>query len=179
MKINIGAGNKKFEGFLNCDYSNYFPQDYIFDLEKDKFPFKDNSITHVIAHHVLEHLGEGYFHCLKELYRVCKDGAIIFIKVPHYRHENFFHDPTHKRPITKNGLTLFSKEFNTTNGSSASKLGLMYDIDFKVIDYKEVLDRNHNMFNNLKNLTLNEILEFTKDKVNIIEETIIYLQVIK
>jgi SAM-dependent methyltransferase len=180
MKINIGAGGTKYNGFLNCDNSNIFPQDYIFDLEKDKFPFEDNSVTHVIAHHILEHLGDGYFHCLKELYRVCKNGAIIYIRVPHYKHDDFFHDPTHKRPITRNGFLFFDKEYCLVNSHySFSKLALIYGVDFREVEYEEVLDRDHSMFNSLKDLDIHGILNSTKDMINVIQETRISLQVVK
>ena len=180
MKINIGAGNTKFDGFLNCDNSNVFPQDYIFDLEKDKFPFEDNSVTHVIAHHILEHLGDGYFHCLKELYRVCKNNAIIYVIVPHYRHDDFFHDPTHKRPITRRSINFFDKDYCLKYSQYPfSKLALIYNVNFRVVAYDEILDKYHSMYDSLKNSSLDEILEFAKHKVNVITETRMNLQVIK
>ena len=66
MKLNIGAGDTKLEGFITFDYDKKASPDYIVDLERDRFPLEDNSVETVIAHHTLEHLGDGYFHCLKE-----------------------------------------------------------------------------------------------------------------
>jgi predicted SAM-dependent methyltransferase len=48
MKINIGAGSTNYPGFLNCDYSDIFNPEYVFDLERDVFPFEDNSVDEVI-----------------------------------------------------------------------------------------------------------------------------------
>jgi predicted SAM-dependent methyltransferase len=112
MRISIGSGEKRIDDFINCDYDPLTNPDYCFDLEKDPFPFPDNSVDEVLASHVLEHLGDGYFHCIKELYRVCKHGAVIHVNVPHHRNDNFADDPTHKRPITVRGLKLFSKSFS-------------------------------------------------------------------
>ena len=56
MKINIGGGDQKYEGFLNCDYDKNCNPDFCFNLETDKFPFDDNTVEQVIAHHVLEHM---------------------------------------------------------------------------------------------------------------------------
>jgi predicted SAM-dependent methyltransferase len=62
MKLNIGAGDVKLSGFVNLDYDSISNPDYIVDIEKDKFPFDDNTVETVVEHHILEHLGEGYFH---------------------------------------------------------------------------------------------------------------------
>ena len=72
----------------------------------------------------------------KELYRICKDGTLITIFVPHFRHDFFFNDPTHVRVITPDSLLLFSKSFNkycAKNKLSNSPLGLYLDIDFEIV----------------------------------------------
>jgi SAM-dependent methyltransferase len=143
MKINIGAGYKKFDGFVNVDNDPNCDPDYIVNLETDKLPFEDNSVEKVIAHHILEHIGDGYLNLIKELYRVCKHGAIIDVRVPYHHHEVFYNDPTHKRPITIEGLRMFSKKFNQRDidiGSATSTLGIMLDVDFEIINYDYVHD---------------------------------------
>lgn len=138
MKLNIGAGGVKLDGFVTCDYDPLENPDYLFNLETDPFPFPDNSVEVVVAHHVLEHLGPGYFHCLKELYRVCKPGAFIDVRVPHHRHDHFYDDPTHRRPITIGGMRLFSKKYNRMcreQHISSSRLGDYFDVDFEILDW--------------------------------------------
>ena len=179
MKLNIGAGNTHYEGFLNCDHSNIFNPDYVFDLEKDIWPFEDNTVDEVIAHHVLEHMGEGYFHCLKELYRVCKNDALIDIKVPHYRNENQFHDPTHRRPITHVGFLLFSKKYNKESTGAGSKLGLMYDIDFEIISCENSLCTWHPQYEYLSKLNHHDLDRYAYDKVGVYDETHIKLKAVK
>jgi hypothetical protein len=179
MKINIGAGGTRFNGFVNCDYSDLFNPEYIFDLEKDTWPFEDNSVDEVYAHHVMEHMGEGYFYCLQELYRVCKADAIIDIKVPHYRNENQFHDPTHRRFITMRGLALFDQEYNLAGPSTSSKLGLQFGVNFKVISEQHDLNQEYQHFNELEEKTPEEIAIYAQDKVNIYNETHIIMRVIK
>lgn len=143
MKINLGSGYKKYPNFINIDSDPNCKPDHLVNLEIDHLPFPDNSIDSVIAHHILEHMGDGYFHLLKELYRVCKHGAIIDVRVPHPNHEIFLNDPTHKRPITVDGLRLFSKQFNNLeiqrNGTS-STLGIMHNVDFEIINYEFIHD---------------------------------------
>jgi hypothetical protein len=71
---------------------------------------------------------------MKEMYRVCKNGAKLDIVVPHPRHDDFMNDPTHVRPITLNVLALFSKTWNRkweADGSANTKLALEHDVDFE------------------------------------------------
>lgn len=153
MKINIGCGYKKIDDFITIDSDPSCNPDYLLNLETDKLPFEDSSVDKVIAHHILEHLGDGYFHLIKELYRVCKHGAIIDIVVPYHLHAVYFNDPTHKRPITIDGLRMFSKIKNQRDikdGMSTSTLGIMYDVDFEILKfdfkfdpfYKDIIDSN-------------------------------------
>jgi predicted SAM-dependent methyltransferase len=183
MKLNIGGGFKRYDGFLNVDYDAGCNPDYVVNLETGTIPIPDNSVDEVKAYHVLEHLGEGFFHCLQELYRVCENGAIIDIVVPHHRHEFFLNDTTHKRPITIDGLKQFSKKFNEyciEVNDGQSKLGLFFDVDFEIVDYSFTFDPNFAHL--LKDVTPEkekEIQMMIMTMNNIIMETNITLQVIK
>jgi|PlaIllAssembly_1097288.scaffolds.fasta_scaffold03221_2 hypothetical protein len=143
MKLNLGCGDKKMEGYVNVDNDPRVQPDVLLDLEKDKWIWENDSVDEIVAHHILEHLGDGYFHFLQEMYRVGKDGAIIHVLVPHPRHDVFLNDPTHKRPITVEGLTMFNKSINRgwiASGDHSSKLGLLYDVNFELIDVKYAFD---------------------------------------
>jgi hypothetical protein len=179
MKINLGAGATRYPEYVNCDYDTKFNPEYVFDIEKDIWPFEDNTVTHVIAHHVLEHLGEGYFYALKELYRVCAPGAHIDIHVPHFRNDNQFHDPTHRRTITPTGLLLFSKEFNDNNPHPGSKLGYHFDVDYKILSSKDILCVGHANYEYLKNLSYDELQLYARERNNVFSETHMEIQVVK
>ena len=180
MKINIGAGDTKHEGFINLDYDAISNPDYVVDLEKDRLPFDDNTVETVIAHHILEHLGDGYFNCLQELYRVCKHGATIDVRVPHPRHDSYLADPTHKRPITPIGLQLFSKKFNQLcrkQGYASSRLGDYFNVDFEILDFKYVPDDR--CAQRYAHLSQEEMQEYADEHNNLISEIHIRLTVIK
>lgn len=180
MKINIGSGGVKIDGFVSCDYDPLANPDYCFNLEKDPFPFDDNSVEIVVAHHVLEHLGEGYFHCLKELYRVCKHGAILDVVVPFHRNDYFFNDPTHRRAITVDGLRLFSKKYNQAckdQGAAASRLGDYFNIDFEILSFDyHPMKQYREAFNGQ---TKEEVERYIFEHWNIVEQVEIQLMVIK
>ena len=180
MKLHIGSGFQRYDNFVNIDYDANCNPDYCLDIEKDILPFEDNSVDGVIAHHVLEHLGEGYFHFLKELYRVCQHGAMIDIIVPHHRHEYFINDPTHRRPITAAGLLLFSKRYNNLcieQNFSASKLGHYFDVDFEVVDSLNVPE--HKYIEMFTGKPKEEVERYMHEHSNIIVEVKIKVVVIK
>lgn len=180
MKINIGAGNNKLENYISIDHDKNSNPDFCLNIEKDKLPIQDNRVEVVLAHHILEHLGEGYFHALQEIYRVCKHGATIDIRVPHPRHDAYLADPTHKRPITPLGLQLFSKKFNEhckKNSLSASTLGEYYDVDFDLLEWHYVPDEKYKQF--FAGKTKEFIEEYINERNNIITEYHIKLVVVK
>lgn len=180
MKINIGAGDTRYDGFLNCDYDKRSSPDFQFNLETDRYPFEDNSVEAVIAHHVLEHLGDGYFHCLKELYRICKPGALIDVRVPHPRHTDFIDDPTHRRPITPQGLSLFSKKYNDIcirQNTMASRLGYYFNVDFELVDVVEVPDPKY--LKTFNSMTVDAAQRYIHEHNNIVLEYRIKLVVVK
>ena len=143
MKINLGSGSKRYPDYVNVDSDSQSRPDFVLNVEKDSFPFEDNSVDGVIAHHILEHLGDGFFHCIEELYRVCKHGTIIDVHAPHPKHDTFLIDPTHRRPIFPHTLDMFSKTRNKRDmdsGGCETPLGFIYDVDMYVLDHKPVLD---------------------------------------
>ncbi len=93
-KLNLGCGNQPKKGWINLDISPGKGVDVIHDLNKLPYPFKDNSIDAIYAEYVLEHI-PNILGALKELYRICKNGAVIDIIVPHFTHHRAFGDLTH------------------------------------------------------------------------------------
>ena len=140
MKLNLGCGNKIIDGYVNVDKYDTYNIDIKHDLEKFPYPFEDDTVEEIILSHVLEHIGQSpdiFIKILKELYRICKNRALIEISVPHPRHDNFISDPTHVRPITIFGLSLFDKALNKKwekKGVANTPLALIHDVNFCIED---------------------------------------------
>jgi SAM-dependent methyltransferase len=138
MRLNLGCGNKHMDGWVNVDKFATPAVDQVLDLEKFPWPWADDSVDEVLLFHVLEHLGaqtDTYLGIFKELYRVCRDGATILIAVPHPRHDSFISDPTHVRPITPEGINLFSQAANRewiAAKAANTPLGIYIGVDFLI-----------------------------------------------
>jgi len=95
MKIDIGCGSSKREGYIGVDILQLPGVDVVHNLDKFPYPFDDNSIDNVWMDQVLEHLKEPML-VVEELYRICKSGALIYIGVPYFRSFYAAIDPTHR-----------------------------------------------------------------------------------
>ncbi|WP_320676297.1 hypothetical protein [Prochlorococcus sp. MIT 1300] len=146
LKLNLGCGEKRLNGYINVD--KYGNPDVKHDLETFPWPWADNSVEEIKLIHVLEHLGhktDVYLKVIQEMYRVCESGAIILIKVPHFRHDNFFNDPTHVRVITPSSLGLFSQRINKEvilRGGSNTPLGLYLGVNLEITSIKTTFSPN-------------------------------------
>lgn len=182
MIINIGSGYKRYPNVVNIDQDINCSPDILVNLDDVNLhlPLEDNSVDRVIAYHILEHIGTGYFKLLQEIYRVSKHGTIIDIHVPHPNHEIYLNDPTHKRPITVDGLRLFSKSHNKheiETGGASSTLGIMYDVDFEIVSYNFIHDP---FYDEIKNeLSTPQLERLFREALNTTLEIHIKLMVIK
>ncbi len=183
LRLNLGCGHQKMAGYLNVD--RFGDPDLHLDLEALPWPWADNSVSEIRLIHVLEHLGktpEIYLGIIQEMYRVCQPEALIYIAVPHPRHENFLNDPTHVRAITPIGLRLFSQKDNRAwikKGLPFSTLGLHLGVDFELVQtqYKpsSLWYQRHPESPIDEDLFMQESYTFN----NIIEEISMILKVIK
>ena len=165
---------------MNVDANPSCNPDYIVNLEKDNLPFDDSSVDEVLAINILEHLGKGFFNCMKELYRVCRDGAIIKIAVPHPRHDTFLIDPTHRRPIYPETLNMFSRKHNLrdimSNGNE-TPIAIINDVDFEMIAHRLHFDPYYEeTFKTMTEEQINHILRTSNNVINTME---MILRVIK
>ena len=185
MKLNLGCGYSRLDGWLNVDKFAACDPDRVVDLEQTPWPFEDGCADEILLSHVLEHLGadpEVFFAIVKELYRVCRPGAEVRIHVPHPRHDDFINDPTHVRPITPELLFLFSKRQNRiwqANRASNTLLALYLDVDFEVKKASSVLDPRYAEALSRGQIAEAQLDELARSYNNVIREYVITLEAVK
>lgn len=141
MKLDIGCGKKKQDGYIGIDVLELEGVDLIGDLrvapwrlkrasDGTSMVLKDGSVSEVYSNHFLEHLtGLERVSFFNELYRVMEVGAEARIITPHWSHERAYGDPTHQwPPITSMMYFYLIKEWRDLN---ASYVG--YNCDFGVV----------------------------------------------
>lgn len=78
MKLHLGCGKRRFEGWLNCDL-----HDSDMDMDIRRLPFENDSVDEIMAIHVCEHF---YVHeilgILQDWYRVLKPGGKMVLELP-------------------------------------------------------------------------------------------------
>lgn len=98
VTLDLGCGRKKARGSLGVDIAASSVVDVLADFGQG-LPFKDNTVDAMYAYHLLEHL-DDFLGFMGEVWRVCKDGALVYVKVPHGSSPFVtWKDPTHKRGL--------------------------------------------------------------------------------
>jgi len=147
LRLNLGCGAKKREGWINVDAASLCQPDVVCDLEATPWPWVDDAVEAVELIHVLEHLGQSpsvFLSIMKELWRVCCEGASVHIVVPHPRSDFFLGDPTHVRPIVGSTLDMFSQKRNdewerlgAANTPLARYIGVDFEMETSVLHLTE------------------------------------------
>ena len=185
LKLNLGCGASRMPGFLNVDGEAACKPDMVWNLEQTPWPWADNSVDTITMVHVLEHLGRDpqvYLSIIKEMWRVCVDGAIVHIVVPHHRHDNFYSDPTHVRPVTALGLTLFDKrqcEGWQAGGFSNTPLALYTGVDFVIDALQYDLDPVWQAEIDSGRKTADQVYEYANNAANVITQMRVQWRVCK
>lgn len=96
LKIDIGCGPNKKQGFKGMDIIPFPGVDFVVDLEKGFSFLEDNSVDEYYTAHFLEHI-DNFELVMGEIYRTLKPGGICTVFVPHFSNPYFYSDYTHKR----------------------------------------------------------------------------------
>jgi SAM-dependent methyltransferase len=98
LKLDLGAGKNKKEGFTGVDAISFPGIDVVADL-REKWPWADSSVAEAHCSHFLEHLERlERIHFVNELYRVLVPGGTCSVIVPHWASNRAYGDMTHCWP---------------------------------------------------------------------------------
>ncbi len=82
MRLNLGSGDQKKEGYVNVDVCGQ--PDVTCDLSVFPWPWASDSVDEVFSSHFLEHVAD-YERTILEIHRILKPGGRLAFRVPHYR----------------------------------------------------------------------------------------------
>jgi SAM-dependent methyltransferase len=93
MRLNLGCGDKRKEGFIGVDKFPCEAADIIADLD-GRLPFEDSSVEEVWLDNVIEHIRD-ICGLMKEIHRICRNDAKVTVRTPHFASQGSWRDPTH------------------------------------------------------------------------------------
>lgn len=106
--LNLGAGNKLIAGAVNHDRVKHRPEiDVAHDLNVMPWPWADESFDHIVARAVLEHLDRDLVQSLDECWRILRPGGLLSVKLPYWKADAAYEDPTHRWFYTLKSLDQF------------------------------------------------------------------------
>lgn len=135
-KLNLGCGIKKFNGYVNLDFSKSVKPDVVYDLDKFPWPFKVNTFEEIHASHTLEHL-DNIPKVMEEIWRISKPNALLKVIVPYFAFMGAFKDPTHKHFFSWQTMDYFD--------ISNEELGHYATPKFKVVKKKLRFGKMHRL----------------------------------
>lgn len=117
VKIDLGCGPNKKEGFIGLDKIKFDGVDHVIDIGNERWPFDDESVDEAFSSHFVEHLtAEQRVHFVNELYRVLKKDGKAAILVPHWSSTRAYGDPTHQwPPVSEFWFFYLDKEWRANN----------------------------------------------------------------
>lgn len=134
IKIDLGCGPNKKEGFIGVDKIKFDNVDYVCDLGNERLPFSDETVDEIHASHFLEHLtAEQRVFLINEAYRVLKKKAFMTIICPYWASGRAYGDPTHQwPPITDFWFFYLDKSWRDKNAPHTDKSNWEkgFDCDF-------------------------------------------------
>lgn len=94
LKLNLGSGNDYLDGYINVDLNSDVRCDLVLDVEKEEFPWLDDSADEIIAKHLVEHLWDRD-KFMNKCWNLLKSGGQMYIETPTAGTKAFYKDPTH------------------------------------------------------------------------------------
>jgi len=147
MKLNLGCGKDRKEGYTNADIIQTEATDVVFDMNEFPYPFADNTADEIVLWSVLEHLRD-LTPVMEELWRISKDGCKLVIGVPHFSSLGATVDPTHKLLFS-----YYSFDYYCKTGHFKEKKVFDYytEARFKMIHRKIVYPKNLKLLEDFAN----------------------------
>lgn len=183
MRVNLSCGVRRIEGWINVDHEPQTGPDMLFDIGQGAWPLEDNSVIEANASDVLEYLTtESFRRFFQELYRVSRNGAVLHIRFPSPRHDLFWTDPEHIRPLLPDTIQMLNRDqcrAGMVLGEPKAPLAVYWGVDFVMENCVVTLDSQFDTERQQKGIGPDEFMKLARHQNNIIAEYVIDLVVRK
>jgi len=117
VALDIGCGLVRAEpGAIGMDLTAESGAEIVWDVNRCPWPLPDNAFARVHMSHIIEHV-DDIPRVMKEVHRVCRDGASVLVATPHFSSHNSYVDPTHRHHLAAATFEYFTdKRFATFIG---------------------------------------------------------------
>lgn len=153
MKVELGCGPNKKDGFIGIDLINLPGVDIVHNIEDGLSCLDDNSVDEMISSHLLEHIN-NLENLMNEIHRVLKPNGIKTIIVPHFSNPYYYSDYTHKR-----FFGLYSMDyFSDCNNDYKRKVPSFYNSKKFIVIKRKLKFSNHPFYFRNKIMSLFTII---------------------
>lgn len=143
MRLDLGAGKNKKEGFIGVDVRPFEGVDVVADLTK-QWPWQDETVDEVHASHVVEHFtASERIHFVNELHRVLRKGGKAQIITPHWASARAYGDLTHQwPPVSEFWYYYLKAEWRAANAPHNDTYSCDFDATWGYSLHSSLLTRN-------------------------------------
>ena len=144
LKLDLGCGQNKREGFTGVDIWDGPGVDRVVDLFKFPFPFETESVEEVFTCHFFEHVPQGLrFQFMDEVYRILMPSGRATFITPYWASMRAVQDPTHEwPPIAESSYLYFNKKWRETNRLTHYKVTCDFDFVYGYVLDQETALKN-------------------------------------
>lgn len=161
LKLSLGCGEHKPEGFKGVDIVKTDAADYVQDLLT--FPWKqfaDNSVDEIECSNFVEHIPHGdsfndpFYQFFDEIHRILKPAefdpnnpniptkGFARITCPYYSSMRAWQDPTHQRAISEASFLYLNKQWRIDNQLDHYPVSCDFDFSYSYLLMPEWQTRN-------------------------------------
>ena len=132
LRLDLGCGDNKREGFKGVDFVKTKSTDYVHDLLSFPWPFKDNSCEEAHLSHFFEHIPAKLRpRFMDELFRVVAPEGKVTVITPYFNSVRATQDYTHEwPPISPNSFLYFNRKWREENKLTHGFYEMKCDWDF-------------------------------------------------
>lgn len=150
MKLNVGCGENKLEGYINVDGEASTNPDLLLDIRGQQLPYEDGSVDLVQMFHSIEHIERKYWpRIFLEFWRVLKPSGSLFLAYPEFEicARYFLENKCGLRELwraTLYGRQLYAGDYHVTPMVTSELIEMLKYHGFKNFKHAPDPDEDHN-----------------------------------